>query len=81
MMMFWKIRRRPSTALRVLRSALLLGAAVCVPVGFGVIRRLTKRGALSAQDGQHVPMRIGSSRKRGAPRRSRRKRSLVATRS
>ncbi len=42
---FWNIRRRPSTGIRIVRSALLLGAAIALPAGVRAIRRMIRNGA------------------------------------
>lgn len=76
-MMLWNIRRRPSIYSRILRSVLMVGAAVCVPVGLEVLRRVVRSGRLGALNGQssgHHRMNqsgrssatIGSRRRRSA---------------
>jgi hypothetical protein len=44
MQMFWKVRRRPSKFVMIVRSFLMVGAAVGVPVGLEVIRRMVWSG-------------------------------------
>jgi hypothetical protein len=78
-MLLWNIRRRPSILSRVLRSALMVGAAVCVPVGLEVLRRVIRSGKLGMQNGQSSAQRMNESgRSSSASRSSRRRRSASA---
>jgi len=80
MVMFWNIRRRPSKGVRVLRSVLIVSAAVFVPVGVGVIRRLLRQRGGAAENGRPSPARMEPSARRGTTSGSRRKRSRIAGR-
>jgi hypothetical protein len=80
-MLLWNIRRRPSTAVRILRSVLMVGAAVCVPVGLEVLRRVIRSGALVPQNGQSSAHRMNQSGRTSATTGSRRRRTAsVASR-
>lgn len=74
MEMFWKVRPRPSKFARIVRSFLLVGAAVGVPVGLEVIRRMIwatrSAGASHAMNGRSPAARtIPVSSRRGSRRR------------
>ncbi len=76
MEMFWKFRRRPSKFVRFMRSFLMVGAAVGVPVGIEVIRRMVRAGRSGSAHGMNgrggavhaaaTVTRRGSRRRRAA---------------
>jgi len=81
MEMFWKFRRRPSRFARFMRSFLMVGAAVGVPVGLEVIRRMIRAGRSAAAvhglnghasttHSAATPPRRGSRRRRVATERA-----------
>ena len=69
--MFWKVRRRRSRFVTIVRSFLVVGAAVGVPVGLEVLRRFVRRGAHASIGGHatvhSTPARKAGSRRRRAP--------------
>jgi len=73
-MMLWNIRRRPSIYSRILRSVLVIGAAVCVPVGLEVFHRVIRSGRLGSQNGQSSGHRANHSGRSSATTGSRRQR-------
>jgi hypothetical protein len=77
-MMLWNIRRRPSTFSRILRSVLMVGAAVCVPVGLEVLRRVIRDGRVGMQNGQSLAHRANQFGRSSASSGSRRRRSAAA---
>jgi len=78
MEMFWKFRRRPSRFARFMRSFLMVGAAVGVPVGLEVIRRMIRAGrwgaATHGMNGRSVSAHAASA----PPRRGSRRKRMVA---
>lgn len=75
MMMRWNLRRRPTLLHRILRSALMIGAAACVPVSIEVVRRMIRGGR------QRMFSPRPQERNRSTtPARSRRRRSAVLPR-
>lgn len=81
MMMLWKVRRRPSTLARIVRSALMIGAAVVVPVGLEVLRRVARRRGLAlAHNGRISETRTEASSRGGRSSAARRKRSPTMAR-
>jgi hypothetical protein len=81
MAMFWSIQRRPSRLARVVRSALVVGAAVMVPVGIRVIRRFMRLGAASSHNGRSSAASLTAPLRHAASRRARRKRTPAFERS
>jgi hypothetical protein len=73
MMMIWSVRRRPSLFRQILRSALVVGSAVCVPLGVELIRRLSKSRAVRAKlrsATRRVGRVVGAGTRRNGKRRS-----------
>lgn len=75
MEMFWKFRRRPSKFASFVRSFLMVGAAVGVPVGLEVIRRVVRSrrlgGATHGMNGRGAAAHAASSSSRRGSRRKR----------
>jgi hypothetical protein len=76
MEMFWNFRRRPSRFATFIRSFLMVGAAVGVPVGIEVIRRMVRAGRSGATHGLNG--RGGAGRVAAAPSRQRSRRRRPA---
>jgi hypothetical protein len=79
-MMLWNIRRRPSIFATILRSALMVGAAVCVPVGLEVLRRVIQNGRSGSQSSGASSQRANHSGRASASTGSRRRRSASLAR-
>jgi hypothetical protein len=77
-MMLWNIRRRPSMFSQILRSVLMVGAAVCVPVGLEVLRRVIRSGRVAPQNGLSSAHRSNQSGRSSATAGSRRRRYASA---
>jgi hypothetical protein len=77
MEMFWNFRRRPSRFATFMRSLLMVGAAVGVPVGLEVIRRMVRAGR-TAGIGHAMNGRGATSASSSASRRGSRKRRAAA---
>jgi len=77
-MMLWNIRRRPSTFVTILRSVLMVGAAVCVPVGLEVIRRAIRSGRPGLHNGLGSAFRANQSGRSSVTTGSRRRRASSA---
>ena len=77
-MMLWNIRRRPSIFSRIVRSVLMVGAAVCVPVGLEVLRRVIRDGRVGMQNGHSLAHRSNQFGRSSATPGSRRRRSASA---
>lgn len=81
MPMFFSIRRRPSRLARVVRSALVVGAAVMVPIGIRVVRRWMGTRPASSANGRPSAGAFTGPIRHAAGRRARRKRTPVFERS